>query len=484
MKKILSFLVLVLVFLLVSCENGKDVIDEPKEPVFTTVYEVTYVDMYGEIIDKVMVKEGEDASKFTAPEVDYYTFTGWDVDLTNVKCDITTNALYSKNKEEYLMNDANYWLQLLTPKYNINKTILSLDEIKKYNENIASDYDKTKVVDVLSLDQKVTGEFVKTKIESYTNMNKYVVYNNETKAELSSIEKTQILNNRNLENVKDNIDVVYGIVTDFAWMRTYPTNNYSSTYDRDRFQETSLNVGEEVAIYHTSSDGLWYFVQSYNYYGWVEVSNIALSTYEEVSEFVNDENFLVVISDFVLIDNHHVRMGQKFPLVSTIDSYKIKFPTRNTLGNLELVEKELEKTDDYSVGYLEYNYKNLYNQMFKLLNIKYSWGDKEKDGRDCSSTQNSIYASFGFKLPRNTSNQNNVPTYGTSFSSITTSTLQENYLPGTLIFSSGHVMMYIGENAQGYAYLFHNTSAGQAKCILQRLSQYGVNKIIGTLKLQ
>ena len=45
-------------------------------------------------------------------------------------------------------------------------------------------------------------------------------------------------------------------------------------------------------------------------------------------------------------------------------------------------------------------------------------------------------------------------------------------------------MMYIGENAQGYAYLFHNTSAGQAKCILQRLSQYGVNKIIGTLKLQ
>ena len=350
MKKILSFLVLVLMFLLVSCEKGKDVIDGPKEPVFTTFYEVTYVDMYGEIIDKVMVKEGEDASKFTAPDVDYYTFTGWDKDLTNVKCDITTNALYERNKEEYLMNDANYWLQLLTPKYNINKTILSLDEIKKYNENIASDYDKTKVVDVLSLDQKVTGEFVKTKIESYTNMNKYVVYNNETKAELSSAEKTQILNNRNLENVKDNIDVVYGIVTDFAWMRTYPTNNYSSTYDRDRFQETSLNVGEEVAIYHTSSDGLWYFVQSYNYYGWVEVSNIALSTYEEVSEFVNDENFLVVISDFVLIDNHHVRMGQKFPLVSTIDSYKIKFPTRNNLGNLEVVEKELEKTDDYSVG--------------------------------------------------------------------------------------------------------------------------------------
>ena len=126
MKKILSFLVLVLMFLLVSCEKGKDVIDGPKEPVFTTIYEVTYVDMYGEIIDKVMVKEGEDASKFTAPDVDYYTFTGWDKDLTNVKCDITTNALYERNKEQYLMNDANYWLQLLTPKYNINKIAMPM----------------------------------------------------------------------------------------------------------------------------------------------------------------------------------------------------------------------------------------------------------------------------------------------------------------------------------------------------------------------
>ena len=193
---------------------------------------------------------------------------------------------------------------------------------------------------------------------------------------------------------------------------------------------------------------------------------------------------LVVISDYVEIMGSHVRMGQAFPLINSAENYMIDFPTRTSNGDLELKPITLSKTDDYSVGYLDYTYDNLFKQAFKLLDITYSWGDKEKLGRDCSSTQNSIYSCFGFKLPRNTGNQNDIPSYGKSFSSISIGSLKQNYMPGTLIFSSGHVMMYIGEDVHGVSYILHNTSAGDGKCILQSVSDYGINKIIGTLKLQ
>ena len=129
-------------------------------------------------------------------------------------------------------------------------------------------------------------------------------------------------------------------------------------------------------------------------------------------------------------------------------------------------------------------YENLYKQAFKLLGIIYSWGDKEKEGRDCSSTQKEVYASFGFKLPRNAGSQNKIPSYGSKPAGITIKELMTDYHPGTLIFSSGHVMMYIGEDEEGISYIFHNTSAGNGECILQRVDSYGIYKIIGTLRLQ
>ena len=230
-------------------------------------------------------------------------------------------------------------------------------------------------------------------------------------------------------------------------MKTYPDNAYADSYTRDYFQETTLNVGEGVAIYHTSKDGNWYFVQAQNYYGWVQKKYIAVCSYDVMKQFLKEDNKLVVISDYVIIEGAHVRMGQAFPLLEELsDSYKISFPTIQNDGSLLLKEVSLNKTDDYSVGYLEYNYENVFRQAFKLLGIDYSWGDKEKDGRDCASTQCAIYHCFGFMMPRNTTEQKNIPTYGIEVSGITSNYMKSNYAPGTLIYSSGHVMMYIGEN--------------------------------------
>ena len=448
-------------------------------------FTVSFYDSYGKVMDQQTIKNGEDAVAPEAPVVDGYEFSHWDREFTNVKRNLEIKPVYKKLDMGYEMENVNYWIQVLGLKYDMNNLIMTEAEIASYNKKIISDFNQTRTLDVTTIESITTGSYVKGLIEKYKNINNYTVYNNDTKTAISTNEKNEILNNRNLDAIPSNINVKFGVITDFAWMRTYPTNHYSQTYSMDRFQETTLNVGEGVAIYHESLDGKWYFVQAMNYYGWVEKQYIAECSQDVMAKFLKATDKIVVISDYVVLEDAHVRMGQAFPLISEDDAtYKIEFPIRNNEGTLTLKELIIEKTEDYNKGYLKYTYKNLMLQAFKLLGINYSWGDKETSGRDCSSTMASIYNSFGFMMPRNCTQQRYIPGYGLEVSGVTDNTMKTLYKPGTLIYSSSHVMMYLGENDYGVSYLLHNTNANDAGCILQALSSYGGHKIIGILKMQ
>lgn len=393
---------------------------------------------------------------------------------------------------ELTIFDYEYWVNTMDSKYDPYEILYTKEEIQAYNAVVWSDYSKTKVVDILNQPTSGTKQEVTNEIQSYNNMNSYNVYNDETQQRITNEEKQIILDRRNLNAVADNVNFEFGLITDFARMRSYPTNYYSQGEALDRFQETSLNVGEGVVIKHTSSDGKWYFVQAYNYKGWVEAKNIAKTTYQVVKDFLTAEDFIVVTGDKIDILGAPVRMGQTIPFTSKTESaYVLSFPTRNTEGNLELVDYSLSTEEDFNEGYLDYTFASVLELGFKLIGITYSWGDKYLDGRDCSSTMNNIYAVFGFKLPRNTSNQNKVPGYSldtTGQNRLTLQQLKDDYRPGSLIFSSGHVMMYIGENEAGESYMLHTTtgSGGTSPlpgCKLQSVASYGINSMIATLKL-
>ena len=447
--------------------------------------EVTFVDVNGNVIETQKIKNGEAATAPTPPEVRFHTFKGWDNDFSKVTDDLRVQALYEM-EGNYDMKNVNYWLQVLSKKYDIEEELLTQEEIAEYNKLILSDYDATRTVDVPELSNTVTKAFVENMINRYTKINNYTMYNNETKKALTGAEKNAIIDNRNMFNIPSTVNVRYGISVDFAWMRAYPTNHYSNDWSMDRIQETVINVGEGVAIYHESKDGNWYYVQSYNYNGWVEKKYIAECSQDELRNFLKPNEKIVVISDYVMLENVPVRMGQALPLVSEGETtYNVKFPIRNEDGSLFLKEITINKDENYNKGYLKYTYENVFKQAFKLLGIRYSWGDKELDGRDCSSTTQSIYNAFGFMMPRNTTQQMYTPIYGIATSSgVNDKYMQNNYLPGTLIYSSTHVMMYIGEDANGTSYLLHNTNANDAGCILQPLSGYGGHKIIYVLKMQ
>lgn len=381
-------------------------------------------------------------------------------------------------KQNYTINDYEYWLENLDPKYNKDAIILNSDEINQLNSIILSNYNNTKVMDITKQPKTRSKDYVYGLINAYAIMDKYPVYNDITKTVASQSDKQQILNNRNLNSIPNEISVSYGIISEFAAVRSYPTYFYSEGYLLDRFQETAFNVGEGVLIYHYSLDGKWAFVQGRNYNGWVEVKNIAICTYDELKSFLNDPNFIIVIDERLNILGVDVRMGQKIPYVSkTIDNYLLKFPTRNNNGYLEIKNVLVSNDEKINEGYLEYTIENILKQAFKILGFDYSWGDKFIDGRDCSSTLNSIFTCFGFMMPRNTSNQSNIPSHSIKVTNLTTTELKNNYMVGTFVFSPGHVLMYIGTDEYGNPYVFHNTNSGTPHCRVQSISSYGISKI-------
>lgn len=60
------------------------------------IYIVTFKDKDGKTIAAVPVEQGQDAVAPEAPELECFTFTGWDKAFTNITADLTVNALYSQ----------------------------------------------------------------------------------------------------------------------------------------------------------------------------------------------------------------------------------------------------------------------------------------------------------------------------------------------------------------------------------------------------
>ena len=133
---------------------------------------------------------------------------------------------------------------------------------------------KSGVADVTQLTD-VAADDVRLWIEAYT-------YGNWPYLEGEPVTKEaqdEILARRNLEGILDPITLKYGVITQNAAVRAFPTWKKASTsldaHSFDYFQESMLMTGEAAVIVHQTADGIWSFVQAQNYRGWVETDKIA-----------------------------------------------------------------------------------------------------------------------------------------------------------------------------------------------------------------
>ena len=283
----------------------------------------------------------------------------------------------------------------------------------------------------------------------------------------------QVKANCNLEGLTGNITGQYALVTERTNMRLLPTNdNYFddvTCLHYDNLQATALDPAEPVIILHKSKDGAFAFCQARHYMGWVSLSALAVTDRKHWQRYVNPKDFLVVTAN-----KKEVAVGGAwkvlFQMGSIIPLAANKMQEHNTWlayvpveVNGVLTEAKVKITNDDSVhkGFLPCTPNNFIRQSMKFLGDGYGWGGME-DSVDCSSYTADIYRSMGIELPRDADQQELAMPKSLKFDGLTTAQrfAKVKEAPvGALLFKPGHVMMYLGQDANGNPLVIHSASS-------------------------
>ena len=380
--------------------------------------------------------------------------------------------------EEMLYPD--FWLKN-TKK--AKRLIATPEEIEAYNMETINISET--VVDLEAYRESFTKEELIGLIKNLSQLPASPGYN--SKGEKVDKEHYELLiENLNIEGIKDINEVRYGIAVRRTEMRTFPT--YESLhispedYNIDKFMETAVYPLEPMAILHESKDKKWYFAQIYNYLAWIPVKDVAIADKKILFEYLNREDFLIVTGRRVYtnynplvpeISELQLDMGVRLPLALEAEikediygqnpagNFVVKLPKRNEKGYLEFVYGLIPRTADVNIGYLAYTRENIIKQAFKFQGERYGWGGMF-NGRDCSSFIMDIYRTMGIKLPRNSAEQGKQAA-GVYFSFPEAMPLKERQKildklkPGTALYMAGHVMLYLGKY-KGEYYMIHDLS--------------------------
>ena len=290
----------------------------------------------------------------------------------------------------------------------------------------------------------------------------------------------------NLDGIEQRNPLRFGMVVRRSSMRTYPTAepiyNTGTPTDIDRFQENGLFPGDAVAVLHTSSDGNWLLVQSYNYLAWAPRDAIGLGELDAVLEYRRSERFLVVTGDKVLTTFNpeltatselQLDMGVRLPLLSAAEvghalrgqnpytSHAVLIPVRDASGSLAFEPALIARSQDVHVGYLPYTRGNVIRQSFKFLGERYGWGH-DYNARDCTGFVSEIYKTFGILLPRNSGDQRDSVIgenlrFGEDADHAARITGLDTLDVGDLVYIPGHVMLSLGE-VDGEPYVIHDVN--------------------------
>ncbi|MEG2916965.1 MAG: SH3 domain-containing protein [Clostridium sp.] len=291
--------------------------------------------------------------------------------------------------------------------------------------------------------------------------------------------------NLNLEGLEEEISLGYGILVKRGELRTFPSSDRvfknHKDCDLDRFMETAVYPAEPCIIYATSKDGNWYFCKIYNYCGWINKENIAIGSKDEIMNYCNCEDFIVVIGKKINfgynpwikdLQELYIDMGVKLPIEKQWDrerlvhdmysegNYVVKYPQRDCEGKLKFINLLVPFNEQVHEGYLKCTRGNILKQIFKFQGERYGWGG-EFQSRDCSSLIIDTFRCFGINLPRNSGDQlrhsvGKSVIFDEEVSYDEKIKILENLKPGALIFLDGHVCMFIGKCKEGL-FIIHDT---------------------------
>lgn len=375
---------------------------------------------------------------------------------------------------------ANVTEDMLRPEFWMEETagevILDKAQIQEFNRRMLEQFSETEIMyDLAGLPETCTGDYVKRFIRASYLPGKSSYIDGK---KLTDQYRNQLSKSRNLGGIPKEVRIRYGIAVERTNIRAFPTEDVitgnSGNLYYDELQHSELLVSEPVVIFHTSLDGEWYFGLSNRSFGWFRVDSVALCPErEQWLQWQEEDDVLVVTGKRVVLDRNPyepetagiaLTMGTVLQLaekeeLAGVDfgrapygCYTVKIPMRDEEGNLAYTYAYLPMGEDVSVGYLPYTQENLLRQIFKMMGTTYGWGGIN-GVTDCSGYVYQVYRCFGFKLPRNSSQQASIPCsrYDLSGRDEAGKKAVLDSLPaGSLLRFPGHIMFYLGKRGDSY----------------------------------
>ncbi len=381
-----------------------------------------------------------------------------------------SNLIPNVSKE---MEDPLFWIKKLKSP---DRILLTENQIQKMNQENLKRQDLY-LCDVLSLKDEWTKEEILSLFEEDLKgfgKTEEVRYGRNGKI-LNGLFWEKLINNMNRDVLRDKNQISFGFITARTDIRVFPTYEISVSnpdlYDFDRFQHSSISPGSPIAIYHFSRDHQWAYVQTGFIRGWVRRKDIAIAKSKDyVKNYVEEKNRLLITGDNIEVFEDpsfkrkafEANMGCLFPIIKAPEGsdskYIIKIPFNKPDGGLGFKKAYVIANKNVHQGFLPYTQENIAFQAFKLLNKKYSWGDKG-GGIDCSRFIMDVFSSFGIIMPRNSRFQAQV---GKPISEFDKDDIEKKRMIlesapplATILRLPGHIMLYLGKDNEKY-YVIHS----------------------------
>lgn len=365
----------------------------------------------------------------------------------------------NQQNEAQGVETAQFWLDKLE---NADKVLLILEEIEKENALMrqywGTDW-KSGYYDVNSFPETVDKAWLQDRID-YPHVKDLGLYCKGEK--ITAAQWQERYKNYNFDGMPATIQVKYGVIVHPTAGYDFPTNEIHTGSSLDEsenlLQQTFYRMNEPVVVLWESKDKEWYYIVANEFVGWIEAKDCALfESRTQWTEFQQDKEFLVVTEDAKLEGiEDTVFMSTKLYLVDENEphdlihgDYVVRVPQRGEDGKVHYTYAAVAKEDPVHEGYLPYTIENILTLAFQEMGDSYGWGGIDGK-RDCSIYIKDIYNCFGFQMPRNSRIQMNIPEMRTKTEGLSVEdreALLDKTNPGAILGISGHVMLYLGEEA-------------------------------------
>ena len=331
------------------------------------------------------------------------------------------------------------------------------------------------IVDLPKYPEKVYTQWLKNKITATMTIGNFqgdeVPKLFKNGAALTEFSFTHAKQNCCLDELPTVCEIRYALTIDRADIKLLPEADgwFESADDThyDQLQATVIDPSEPVIVLIESKDKQFVFIESRTYAGWVKPSALAFTDRATWLKYADSQNYLTVIASRKTIPSGKAvyQMGGRVLLraaeLQKDGSWAINVPAVDANGTI--IEQGYNIPNDKGVvkGALACSENNLIRQAFRFLGEDYGWGGLEKNV-DCSSFVQDVYRSVGIELPRDTSRQEKAMARSISLKSMNREQrldILKKSKPGSLLFAPGHVMMYLGMDANGEPLVIHSISS-------------------------